>query len=298
MKGIAASIIMQRLGGNRHRVNTVRDDLPLRLLQPKSVAVIGAGIAGLTAATLLADRGFRVTVFEANAYLGGKAGSWIQELPDGFRARIDHGFHGFFRQYYNLRTWMERMGSLGHLVPIEDYRISSPGHGVFSFKGISRTPLLNMLSLRTTGLYRLSDMMRKPESRRLLAFLSYHPEGTFARYDEVSFESFSAAAGIPASMRMMFNTFSRSFFADPDLLSTAELIKSFHFYFLSNDLGLLYDYLDADFETGFTTPARRYLEQRGADILLSNPVDRVDRVGAKLEIRGAPFDFAVLAADA
>ena len=140
MSGIGASLIMRKLGGNRHLVNTVRGDLPLRMPQPKSVAVIGAGIAGLTAAALFADRGFRVTVFEANAYLGGKAGSWIQELPDGFRARIDHGFHGFFRQYYNLRRWMERMGSLGHLVPIDDYRISSPGHGVFSFKGIATTP--------------------------------------------------------------------------------------------------------------------------------------------------------------
>lgn len=38
---------------------------------PKTIAVIGAGLGGLTAANLLADRGHKVTVFEAHARPGG-----------------------------------------------------------------------------------------------------------------------------------------------------------------------------------------------------------------------------------
>jgi squalene-associated FAD-dependent desaturase len=41
------------------------------------VAIIGAGLAGLAAATALAPRGFDVKVFESRARLGGRAGSFL-----------------------------------------------------------------------------------------------------------------------------------------------------------------------------------------------------------------------------
>ncbi|MBM5798652.1 MAG: FAD-dependent oxidoreductase, partial [Cyanobacteria bacterium K_Offshore_0m_m2_072] len=43
---------------------------------PVDVAVVGAGIAGLTAAALLADAGLRVTLLEAHHQSGGCAGTF------------------------------------------------------------------------------------------------------------------------------------------------------------------------------------------------------------------------------
>ncbi len=290
--------IMARLGGNCIRTNTVHENLPARIGGRKKVAVIGAGIAGLTAATILAERGFDVTLMEKNAYLGGKTGFWKAVLEDGFKTRVDHGFHGFFPQYFNLRRLMQRWGASHRLVPIGDYRIATLRQGSYSFKRVSTTPLLNMLSLSKTGLYRLRDVVRNPEARRLLAFLRYDAEKTFARFDGVSFHAFAEAARIPAPMRMMFNTFSRAFFADPTLMSTAEVIKSFHFYFLSNDLGLLFDYLDGDYEDALLAPARACLERLGVTVLTGRPVRRIERRGRSLAVEGLEVDDVVCAADA
>ena len=57
----------------------------------KRVAVVGAGLAGLTAAVTLAARGFEVTVFDKNPWAGGKAARLDLEAPDGGRFRFDMG---------------------------------------------------------------------------------------------------------------------------------------------------------------------------------------------------------------
>lgn len=49
---------------------------------PKNVGIIGAGVAGLATAIRLANKGHKVTVFEANAYAGGKLTAFEQ---NGFR---------------------------------------------------------------------------------------------------------------------------------------------------------------------------------------------------------------------
>ena len=53
------------------------DGLPRR---PRAV-VVGAGIAGLAAATGLAERGIEVEVVERESYLGGRVGGWRTTCP-------------------------------------------------------------------------------------------------------------------------------------------------------------------------------------------------------------------------
>ncbi|NGO72088.1 hydroxysqualene dehydroxylase [Streptomyces boncukensis] len=76
-----------------------------------TVAVLGGGVAGLTAAHELAERGFDVTVYERRA-LGGKARS--MGVPDSARGGRDplpaeHGFRFIPGIYHNLPDTMRRI---------------------------------------------------------------------------------------------------------------------------------------------------------------------------------------------
>src|SRR4051795_10869318 len=74
-----------------------------------TVAVLGGGVGGLSAAHELAERGFSVTVYEKRALAGGKARSY--PTPDGLPA--EHGFRFFPAFYRHLPDTMARIPS-GH----------------------------------------------------------------------------------------------------------------------------------------------------------------------------------------
>lgn len=62
---------------------------------PRTVAVVGAGIAGLTASRALRDHGLSVTVFEKSR---GPSGRMSTRRVDGGRVQFDHG-----AQYFTAR---------------------------------------------------------------------------------------------------------------------------------------------------------------------------------------------------
>ncbi len=78
----------------------------------KSVAVLGGGVAGLSAAHELAERGFEVRVYERNSLFGGKARSLLK-AGSGVGGRSDlpgeHGFRFFPGFYRHVIDTMRRI---------------------------------------------------------------------------------------------------------------------------------------------------------------------------------------------
>jgi NAD(P)-binding Rossmann-like domain/Flavin containing amine oxidoreductase len=73
------------------------------------VAIIGAGIAGLSAALRLIERGFAVTIFEENDFIGGKLGAHNHpERPDDFH---EHAYHMYLDWYHNFWQMMDEIGA-------------------------------------------------------------------------------------------------------------------------------------------------------------------------------------------
>ena len=70
--------------------------------------VIGAGFAGLSAATALAERGARVLVVEARATLGGRATAFTDPATG---ERVDNGQHVLFGCYHETFRFLRRIGA-------------------------------------------------------------------------------------------------------------------------------------------------------------------------------------------
>ena len=75
-----------------------------------SVIVAGAGLAGLAAATALADAGFDVDVFEARPFAGGRATSYSVPRGDGTPLVLDNCQHILLRCCVNLLDFYRRVG--------------------------------------------------------------------------------------------------------------------------------------------------------------------------------------------
>jgi zeta-carotene desaturase len=73
----------------------------------RSVAIIGGGVAGMSAACALAESGFRVHLIERRGYLGGRASSY---LHPGVNEVIDNCQHVLFGCCTNLRGFYKRIG--------------------------------------------------------------------------------------------------------------------------------------------------------------------------------------------
>ncbi len=287
--------IEKRLKGYQVPLNEVDERKPMRVEKKKRVAVIGGGIAGISAASNLAERGFAVTIYEKANFLGGKVGSWEFE-SNGETLRTEHGFHAFFRQYFNLLKFLKHIGAHKHLIPIDDYVLLYENNQKQGFKNIETTPGLNVLDLKKHGVFNWLTLI-SPFSMPFLNLLQFDFKKTFRKFDKENFAQFARRTFMPKKMQLVFNSFARAFFAEPENMSMAELIKGFHFYFLSNDKGLIYDVLDSDFQYSFIDYCIKHLEKHHASIRLNEGVESLAYADNKFTVNQEDYEYCVVATD-
>ncbi|HTB64395.1 MAG TPA: hydroxysqualene dehydroxylase HpnE [Opitutales bacterium] len=140
-----------------------------QLAPPGRVAVFGAGVAGLSAALMLAEQGFAVDVYEAKNFPGGRASS-LRDAPSGLT--LDNGQHIVMGCYHAFLRLLGRIGardrlaesaglSVDYVAPEGNWsrlaaaRLPAPFHllaGLFNFSALNfadRIAILRMgLSLK------------------------------------------------------------------------------------------------------------------------------------------------------
>jgi uncharacterized protein with NAD-binding domain and iron-sulfur cluster len=168
--------------------------------RPKGVAILGGGVAGMSAADELARRGFHVTVFEAGSTPGGKARSIF--VPNtGTEGRRDlpgeHGFRFFPSFYKHLPDTMKNIpygrGSVhDNLVPTS--RTMLAREGAVDLELLTHFPrsiedVRDMLRLRLSDL-RLSRQDLLFLAQRIWVLLTSCKERRATEYDRVPWWEF------------------------------------------------------------------------------------------------------------
>lgn len=267
-----------------HRWDTLT--LPRKLSNPKKVVVIGGGLAGLASAYELSNRGFQVTLLEKSPQLGGKIASWdIQVGEDSFK--MEHGFHGFFPQYYNLKSIVNEISIQDNFQSLDYYSVLfkgdkykpenfRPSHSSFPWNIVD-------LAISSQNSLHWGINLANPEHWRVFhAITSFKIPDSYYSLDDISVTDW-ANKGIPQGLfDLYFLPFAKSSLNAPDVLSTGELMQFFHFYFFGNPEGLAFNGTIDDMGTSLVNPIANNILNNGGKIITEASISKINCQGDKI----------------
>lgn len=241
--------------------------------KPLKVAIVGAGLAGLSAAKYLVDAGHQPVVLEARDVLGGKVAAFQDEDGDWYET----GLHIFFGAYANMMNLFSELG-------IEDrlqwkchsmiFSMASQGKpGEFSRFDFPEIPApWNGL----VAILRNNDMLTFPE--KIQFGLGLLPAIAFGQkyvdeQDGVSVKDWMKKQNVPDRVNdEVFIAMSKALnFCDPDELSMTVVLTALN-RFLQERHGSKMAFLDGPPNTRLCQPMVDYIEQRGGEVRMNTRI--------------------------
>ncbi len=271
----------------------------------RRVAVLGGGMAGLTAAHELAERGFKVDVYEPVA-LGGKARSiGVPGTARGGRGRLpgEHGFRFFPGFYHHVPDSMRRIpygknanGVWDNLVDTSEGKsVRANGRPDALFLGMLYNPpeafspqgLQNILVEEIVKQKWLPPHEAGYLVERLMVFLTSCDERRFGEWENVAWWKFIGAAERSEEyQRVAARGLTRSLVAAKETVASTRTIGNMAEAFVMNILqrgndGALDRVLDAPTNEAWIRPWVRMLRRMGVRFHMGQAATRlhVDRRG-------------------
>lgn len=274
----------------------------------KHVIVLGGGVAGMSAAHELIERGFRVTVYEHKPVPGGKARS-IDVPNSGTDGRRDlpgeHGFRFFPRFYKHLPDTMSRIpygsGSCADNL-VQTTRIEMAQYGKEPVVAISRFPrslddlrtVFKMFEDSNTG---ITDHDTKVFAGKMWQILTSCQERRLAEYEAINWWSFIDADNqSPAYQKFFGHGITRSLVAAKAHKASARTMGDIMAQMMLDIMrpGVSADrLLNGPTDDVWILPWLSYLRSRGVEYNMSTQVkgfrcDAKGITGIDIEASGAP----------
>lgn len=232
------------------------------------VAIIGAGLAGMSTAVELLDQGHEVDIYESRSFIGGKVGSFVDKRGN----HVEMGLHVFFGCYSNLFRLMKKVGADENLLVKEHTHtfVNKGGEiGELDFRFPLGAPLHGIRAFLSTSQLKPYDKARNAVALALSPVVRalVDPDGAMRdirNLDNISFTDwFFSKGGTRTSIQRMWDPVAYALgFIDCDNMSARCMLTIFSLFATKTEASLL-RMLKGSPDVYLSGPIRKYIMDKG-----------------------------------
>ncbi|MFM9889430.1 MAG: hydroxysqualene dehydroxylase HpnE [Rickettsiales bacterium] len=230
-------------------------------MQPGTIHIIGAGLAGLSAATRLAEAGRAVVVYEASAQAGGRCRSYHDAT---LGLTIDNGNHLLLSGNHAAKQFLARIGSHGTFaqvgVPRFDYVDAANGERWTLRMNPGRLPWWLLFAARRVPGTRARDYLS------IMKLLGAKPSDTIAQRMQLNTRLY----------RRLWHSFLLSALNTEPEIASAKLASAIMRGSLLQGGNACVPLVAHGLSAAFIDPALAFLAARGAVVHLQRRLRRID----------------------